>query len=73
MEKATMINIDRLNEQQLKELNRFLSDYITIFHDKHSEVKEGGIWHSRELSAASQFQACFDNWKQEWGQSIKFR
>jgi|TARA_R100000081_G_C4726999_1_gene121256 hypothetical protein len=67
-----MINIDRLNEQQLEELNKFLSEYVQDFIDS-GEVKEKGIWYTNNISPASMFQIKFDNWKQEWGQSIKFR
>ena len=71
-EKATMININRLNEQQLEELNQFLSEYVQDFIDS-GEVKEKGIWYTNNISPASMFQIKFDNWKHQWGQSIKFR
>ena len=55
-----MININRLNEQQLEELNKFLSEYVQDFIDS-GEVKEKGIWYTNNISPASMFQIKFDN------------
>ena len=67
------MNIDRLNEDQLHELNRFLSSFIdSMLHD--GKPNKDGIWHTNDnVSPAGLLQARFDFYKIENNTTIKFR
>ena len=65
------MNINRLNEDDLYELNKFLSEFIDAMFD--GEPKDG-IWHTRDnVSPAGLLQARFDSYKYENNRTIKFR
>lgn len=66
------MNINRLNEDDLYELNRFLSEFIDEM--LHNGEPKDGIWHTRDnVSPAGLLQARFDFYKDENKRTIKFR